>query len=216
MVTAFVISIGTPYNNDSTAVLKDYFDYHKINSFFLTADNTANNYKGAHPSWIKLLSHLYYPTDDFILCWDLDLLPVSREKSIFNVLDLNKLNMCPDTSILLGCNPYNENFKFNGGLCGIPTRYRDFMENVYKTYAPGDRPSFEQYYLNDEIVKQNIEVNELNTNWNSLYPCSDKPNNYFNNAFNKHYTWGADHEKKVKLIKEHRDNYFSKIASAGR
>jgi len=216
MVTAFVIAIGNvPYKDDSVSVLKDYFDYHKINSFFLETD-TPYNYKGTHPSWMKLLSHRFYPTDDFILCWDLDLLPISREKNILDVLDLNKLNMCIDTALLLGDVPFIENFKYNGGLCGIPTRYRNFMENVYNWHAPGSWPSFEQYYLNDEIVKHSIEVNVLDTIWNSLYTWPGKDSKYFDNTFNKHYTWGVNHELKSKFIKEHRDNYFSKIASAGR
>lgn len=223
MVTAFVIAVGNSneitYKEDSKAVLKDYFDYHKINSFFLevpTFHGCKINVKGAHPSWVKLISHKFYPTDDFILCWDLDLLPINREKNILDVLDLNKLNMCFDSSVLMNGYKFTPNFKYNGGLCGIPVRYREFMEGVYNKHAPGQWPSFEQYYLNDEIAIQNIEVNELDSIWNSNLPAPGFTTEYFDKAFNKHYTWGVDHSQKIGKIKQHRENYFSTTAPAGK
>lgn len=208
-LTAFVIAIGNiDYKNDAKEILKNYFENIKINYFFLE-ENPKENIKSAHPSWLKLISHKIYPTNDFILCWDLDLLPVDNSKNITEALDFDKLNMCYDSSVLLGSYKFTPNFKYNGGLCGIPFKYRSFAEKVYMQHAPGVWPSFEQYYLNEEIEAQKINVNVLDPTWNSHYPATGYSDIYFKNAFNKHYTWGLDNSKKLKEIKKHKEKYFN-------
>lgn len=210
-ITAFIISIGNiQYKEDSKEILADYFKFHKINFFFLD-NNPEENFKKAHPSWLKLISHKIYPTDDFLLCWDLDLLPINRTRNIILDLDLDKLNMCYDSSVLLGAPKFTTNFKYNGGLCGIPKKYRNFAENVYLSHAPGIWPSFEQYYLNEEIEKQKIEMKILDPIWNSHYPALGYSNVYFEKTFNKHYTWGINDSQKPREILKHKINYFSSL-----
>ena len=209
-ILIFIISIGDlGYTKYSEDILSDYFNHNNIEHFFLKKDDEFINYKKAHPSWLKLLSHKYITTDKFILCWDLDLLPVNKDFNILNHIDLNKINMCYDTGMLLTNFKFNSNFYFNGGLIGIPKEERVFMESIYNTYAPGSIPSYEQYYLNDCIAEQNKNVNRLPDKFNSLYPPSNIDKSIFNNAQNKHYTWGIkNNNHRTDLIKEHHKLYF--------
>lgn len=210
-ILAFIIAIGDiPYKEDSKEILIDYFKFNNIKYFFLE-ENPIQNIKTAHPSWLKLISHRIYKTDNFILCWDLDLLPINNKKNIRDVLDINKLNMCYDSSVLLTSFKFTPNFKYNGGLIGIPNKYRQNLEDIYNKYAPGIFPSFEQYYLNEEIASQNIEVNVLDSIWNSHFPIKGCSDIYFKNAFNKHYTWGVNDSEKFLEIKKHKEIYFNSL-----
>jgi hypothetical protein len=212
----FIPCLGLPdYGKYSEEILVDYFEYHRINYFFLKIDDLDINYKKAHPSWLKLISHKYVDFKGFILCWDLDLLPVNKDITFLNDIDIDKINMGYDTSVILKMGKFNNNFRFNGGLIGIPEKERNFVENIYNKYAPGTRPSYEQYYLNDEIVNQNKDINILPTYMNSLYyPYSEIGNNLFVNAKFQHYTGGIGRQgNKINLIKNHYLNYFNlKIA----
>lgn len=215
-ILIFIPSLGNPdYGKYSEEILTDYFEYHKINYFFLKVDNVDINYKKSHPSWLKLISHKYVDFNGFILCWDLDLLPVNKYVTFLNDIDIDKINMSYDTSVILKMGKFNNNFRFNGGLIGIPERERNFVENIYNEYAPGARPSYEQYYLNDEIVNQNKDINILPTYMNSLYyPYSEIGNNLFVNAKFQHYTGGIGggigrQSNKINLIKNHYLNYFN-------
>ena len=207
-VTIFIINIGNlEYSKYSIDILKNYFDYNKINYFILEQESIVN-YKKAHPSWVKLLSHKIVKNTNFILCWDLDLLPVNKQTNILNFIDYKKINMCYDSSVLAGYPKYNNNFRFNGGLIGIPHEEKNFFEDLYEKHAPGDRPSYEQYYLNDEIIFQNKDINILDRKLNEMYPIDYNFEN-FNLAQNKHYTWGIQNEThRLELIKKHHELYF--------
>lgn len=207
----FIPYLGSPnYGKYSEEILVDYFEYHNIKYFFLKIDDPKINNKNAHASWLKLISHRYIDFDGFILCWDLDLLPDNRDVTFIEDIDFNKINICYDTSVILKMNKFNANFYYNGGLIGIPKGERSFVESVYETYAPGSRPSYEQYYLNDEIQINEKNINILPTYLNSLYyPYSSIGNDLFIKAKYKHYTGGIGKaSNKIELIKKHYLNYF--------
>ena len=104
-------------------------------------------------------------------------------------------------------NIYLLNFFYIQAVC----QYRKNLEDIYDKYAPGTWPSYEQYYLNEEIFNQNLQVNILNPTWNSHYPKAGSSDFYFKNAFNKHYTWGITTDAdKSKFINDHRYNYFAR------
>jgi len=206
-INVFIICTDNlEYKNDSMSVLSDYFSYHKIPVTYI--NKILHNPKNAAPSWIKTIAYRYIDNKDFVLCWDLDLLPTDRSINIMDFLNLDKINMCIDTSILLTGQKYNKNFKYNGGLLGYPYSYKNFFENIYDKYAPGKRPSYEQYYLNDELHSQKIQVHELPNFFNTLYTN----NKIFDDSFCKHYTWSIKNEShRAQLISEHKTKYFKNI-----
>jgi hypothetical protein len=206
MITIFIIAIGNPYYKKlSLEILKDYFTSYNFKIFILE-DSGELNIKNAHPSWLKLISHKYTNDDNFTLCWDLDLLPRAKYTP-FDVkkIDFEKINMCYDTSVLLNSPKFNNNFFFNGGLIGIPISERNFMENIYEKHAPGVYPSYEQYYLNDEIVDNKKEINTLPVKYNTLFHNGE----LFDQTDFSHYTWRCnDTSDRDKLIEEHYTKYF--------
>jgi hypothetical protein len=205
-ITVFIIAIGNQeYKKPALDILLDYFSSQGLEVFVLEHMDTHNT-KNAHPSWLKLISHKYTQNNKFTLCWDLDLLPSNKGVVIdIDMLDNTSLNMCYDTSVVLGHHKFNENFFYNGGLIGIPLSFRQHTENIYNTFAPGYYPSYEQYYLNDYIAHNNIKMNILDSKYNTLYHNGDM----FSNAHFQHYTWmcnnGTDRDI---LIKQHYDKYF--------
>lgn len=70
-----------------------------------------------------------------------------------------------------------------GGLIGIPKEYSEFTEGVFNKFAPGVYPSYEQYYLNEEIYINNIPIYELPEDINVLHSYKD-----FKSARLQHYT----------------------------
>ena len=204
-----------PYKEPALRILQDYFKYKEV-PFTVIEKDPDINIRKAHPSWLKLLAHQILPNEDFILCWDLDLLPVNKHDGVdITSYWSTQITMVQDSGITLGGTvpgvtiPYTS-FKYNGGLIGIPKRHSVFMEYVYYKHAPGTRDSFEQFYLNDEIVAHNITVEEFPDCFNSLYPHQGYDRTNFENAYHRHYTWGVAHEHKLKLIQEHATRYFSK------
>jgi hypothetical protein len=224
MINLFVIAIGdVAYKEDALYVIKNYFKkFNFVNIFILEEDDETINHKKAHPSWLRLLHHKYIKNDYFTLSWDLDILPTKDSFKIFQHLDGTRLNMCIDNSVILTDKNLDRtiqystylvedgyrNFKYNAGLIGIPPKFRNFCEYVYETHAPGNgRPSYEQYYFNDEIQKNNLNVNILPTIFNGMYPPEGIDDFIFNKAVNKHYTWGVMGEGKLDPIKTHRINF---------
>lgn len=221
MINVFVIAIGeVAYKEDALFVIKNYFKkFNFVNLVILEKDDLTINYKKAHPSWLRLLHHKYINNDNFTLSWDLDILPTKNSFKIFEHLDFSRLNICLDNAVILTNEHssktvyYEEvnknldyyNFKYNAGLIGIPSHLRKFCENVYDTYAPGNgRASYEQYYFNDEIQKNNLNVNILPLIFNGEYPPSGVDPFLFNRSVNKHYTWGVMGNDKLMPIKNHR------------
>lgn len=224
MINLFVIAVGDiAYKEDALYVIKNYFkNFNFVNIFVLEKDDETINHKKAHPSWLRLLHHKYIKNDHFTLSWDLDILPTKNSFKIFEHLDVNRLNMCLDNSVIVTNKDtqktifYNAylydqnylNFKYNAGLIGIPPKFRKFCEYVYDTHAPGNnRPSYEQYYFNDEIQKNNLNVNVLPLIFNGMYPPEGVDDFLFNRSVNKHYTWGVMGKNKLQPIKNHRLNF---------
>ena len=73
-MTIFLINIGnTVYDKYTLPLIEKLCDFNNINLFILE-QNISQNIYGLHPSWLKLFCHRLV-NDDFILCWDLDLVP---------------------------------------------------------------------------------------------------------------------------------------------
>jgi hypothetical protein len=138
--------------------------------------------------------------DDFIICWDLDLLPTSLYK-IVDYLDIEKINMCIDSSLLNGRNPFNHKFRYNTGLMGIPKEYLDFFADVYKNTTEPVYPSYEQHYFNDALFDDDIKVNVLNNNLNVLDRYKKN-----NKILNVHYSYHKLFDR-FSHVKKHNDTY---------
>lgn len=206
-----ILDVGTlPYASISRKVLEDYFTRKQIDYKFITSsilDSIDINTKKAHPSWWKMIIHRLLPGYDYIICWDLDLLPKSRDVSILEMFDFTKLTLAYDSPG--NTVPFCPDFKYNGGLIGIPASHASFTEYIYDTYAPGTLPSYEQYYLNTEIARKEIKVHELPRNVNVLYPVKKEERPAFYDSLVQHYTYGfGTEENRVSLIQAHHDRYF--------
>ena len=95
-MTALIVRIGTCIELDNCLkVIQDYFEKNNIKSFVL-----KEKIYDLHPSWYKLKAFDYID-DDFILSWDLDLLPKKNASNIIPLLNIDKINMVKDTSVLL-------------------------------------------------------------------------------------------------------------------
>ena len=211
-VAIFAINIGEIfYAEDSLKLFKDYFAHHGIEYHIITDPPDEFVEKKAHPSWAKLLIHKILPGYDFIITWDLDLLPRSRDVEVLKDFDMNILCMAWDSHAkqhlenTIGTTQdrylYRPSFRYNGGLIGIPKKYSEFMEKVFTQFAPGVWPSYEQYYLNEVIYKVEMNVHELPDDLNTLYMLHD-----FETARLQHYTGSPDAKLK---IKEHVEKYFT-------
>jgi hypothetical protein len=171
------------------------------------------NPKKAYASWVKLNIHKIIPNKKFILCWDLDLLPTSQAPNIVAFIDSAKLNMCFDYSLFdknfnLTKSAEFPNFRFNCGLVGIPKNLANLCEGIYDKYAygiyiPGMMyPSYEQYYLNDAIVENNLSVNVLDKRWNMFF-TEAKKETICDEAYCVHYTWGVTNTNKNIYMRNH-------------
>lgn len=202
-MTLFVINIGeTVYSRYSLPLIKNLCEYNGVNLFILDKDIPQNT-KKLHPSWLKLFCHDLVD-DDFIVCWDLDLIP--KTKHIFvNDFNKEKLNFCIDWSLIKSNERFNHKFNFNCGLIGIPKTYSDFFKNIYYEIETPIYPSYEQYYVNDKIYDHNIEVHKLSGNLNYFY---DGTSLYDEEVKNIHYTWKINsNNHRIQLIKDHYEKY---------
>lgn len=202
-----VISMGSvAYAKPAEEVLTDYFRRCDVPYAFLTGTNL--NYSNAHPSWLKLILHRIFD-DDFIVAWDLDLLPRTPTVNIFPEFDTTRLNMCVDSSLLAGFPGFTSTFRYNGGLIGMPRSLSPWLASIYDNCAPGTMPSYEQYYLNKFIHDDNISVNVLPNSYNTLMPRNPAGKILWDAAINRHYTFGVmeEHAKTI-MIQEHLREYF--------
>lgn len=198
-----VLAVGTiSYEKHSRRVLTHYFDKHNVDYHFITEAPAGLDTRNSHPSWWKLLAHRMCPGYDFIICWDLDLLPRTPSVSVFQSFDMAKLCLAWDSHALHHPNDrFLPSFKYNGGLIGYPAGARGFLEGVFEKYAPGTYPSYEQYYLNGEIASNQYEIHELDKDINVLFSFSEFPQ-----ARLQHYTYTNDAKQH---IQSHADRYFS-------
>jgi len=203
-MTLFVINIGdTGYSHLSLPLIEKLCEYNKINLFVLNNDIEQNT-KCLHPSWLKLFCHDLVD-DDFIICWDLDLLPVKLFdlKTYFNT---EMINMCVDWSLIKSSSAFNHKFKYNCGLLGIPKSESKFFSDIYKEIEHPNYPSYEQYYVNDKIYDNNTKINVMDGNINYLF---DGNTNFPEDVMSIHYTWrvnSTDHSR-INLINEHIKKY---------
>ena len=187
------------YAPDSKRVLEDYFKFNGIPYYFVS-EKPSFDTKDAHPSWWKLKVHSMFPVYDFIITWDLDLLPRSRDVKVIHEFDMTKLCMVRDSTVPDTENGYSP-CKYNGGLIGIPKTFQAFMENIFDRCAPGGfNDGWEQGHLNQAIYECNIQLYELPRKLNGLYSTQ-----YFQDALLQHYTHGDNAKYK---ISEHHTMYF--------
>jgi hypothetical protein len=189
-----VLAVGNiAYKADALEILRHYFTLHSIPYTFIEQVPTNVDLMGSHPSWWKLLAHSILPGYDYIICWDLDLLPRSPDVEVMKDFDMTSMCLAWDSDAK--ANPDNKflpSFKYNGGLIGIPSSFAAFTTSVFRTHAPGTYPSYEQYYLNEELQRQSIPVHELSTDINVL--CSFPE---FESARLQHYTYADDAKQQV-------------------
>lgn len=202
-MTLFVINVGnTGYSHLSLPLIEKLCKYNDINLYVLNNDITQN-YKKLHPSWLKLFCHELI-NDDFIICWDLDLVPTK----LFNLksyFDVNNINMCVDWSLKKGEIGYNSNFRFNCGLIGIPKSKSTFFSDIYEEIKNPTYPSYEQYYVNDKIAETKTKVSLLDGNINYFF---DGTSHYPQDVKSIHYTWRiVSNEHRINLINEHVKKY---------
>lgn len=208
-----VFNIGNlTYSNDAIEVLKDYFNKYNL-KYEIVTDLKDFNIKNVHPSWMKLLVHNMFPNQEFILTWDIDLLPIRNAPNIELVIDKTKLNMAYDSSVVLGYQIYRPNFKYNGGLIGIPQSFSKDFETLYHICDENKYPSYEQYHLNDYIESTNCDVHRIPDEYNTLYPKrNDHGWDLWNKAILKHHSFGGieNPPDMNEHILKHKLHYFGK------
>jgi hypothetical protein len=200
-MTIFTIDIGTTYGKYSLPILKQFCEHNQIKLHVQTEDTPLNIHK-LHPSWLKCFCHDIVD-DDFILCWDLDLLP-THNYIIHSYIDTSKINLAFDLGFWRGISYFNKNFKYNCGLIGIPKSESDFFKNVYRHHNQDYKyPSYEQYYINDAIADQNKQIHNLPLMLNYLYEgdrCLERKD-----VLNFHYTWRINSEEhRNELVRQHK------------
>lgn len=215
-MTALVINVGNvPYAEDSLAVLRDFFEWNEIPLVVVDQD-LPQNYHRAHPSWLKMFCHELID-DDFILCWDLDLLPDHRYnvREAFSVRNDTKFHIGIEMGLLygFGMDRFGPSFKYNCGLMGVPKSFGPVFRYIYDHYGhnPLGREAWEQLYVNDYLVHNQTDIQIFKPEYN----CSISPRREFlPYVKNKHYTYGVmDVGIRTELIKQHRHDYFARLAS---
>lgn len=209
-ITIMVLDIGNVhYSEFAKPIISDYAKKHGYRLEFITKiPDSIPIIDGAHPSWYKLLCHRIIDAD-FILCWDLDLLPVKNAPAIHKHIKSGVLNLAADSTIILGKNGKFENFRYNCGLIGVPRHESGFLNSVFVANVPGNLPSYEQYYVNDAICNSHKIVHELPPMFNAMYPPETHQTWIWDNAYFKHYTWGMPDHHRLTAISNHNLEYFS-------
>lgn len=208
-MTVLIFAIGAvPYKEDALAVLRDYFEHNKYSVHVVEASEGRNPHK-LHPSWLKTVAHRFVD-DDFILCWDLDLLPVSRRASLANVFS-GSINMATDTALYFTSQRVVPEFAYNGGLLGIPRHEFAAFEDLYNRVGPVSKlASWEQYPVNQMLWGRKGAVHRLP--WQLNFSPAHVP---YQSALAElqplahcvHYNFiGKDN--RVPLVAEHRVRYF--------
>jgi len=189
----------------SLSILMDYFTKHKL-SFFVLNENKYD----VHPSWLKLKCFDYIE-DDFVLCWDMDLLPRRFSDSIEKYLNHNLINLVADSGAPISNYPY---FKYNCGLMGIPKKYRSLLDRVFLQAKTSTEPAYEQFPLNKELKERNfLDIHELNPSWNCIFSLNGIQKCFNNSTKAIHYTGCSDFERQ-KYIKTHHTAYFALLSQA--
>lgn len=212
-------STSVEWANMARSLLQKHFTNNNVDVVF-TGQNLKHNTRDAHPSWYKTLAHKHTNYEyDFILCWDLDLLPCKSNSIsiVFDEIDLKKFYSCPDTILVeRGCLSRNEKytrmdcsdcpkFRWNCGLLGIPKSHASIIEKIYDDNCNSTRNSWEQYYINDYLSANDqlvIDGNYKNNILSFRYP------NFLDDAdvVNIHYS--ADSSLRKIMIESHCNRFF--------
>jgi hypothetical protein len=215
-VTVFIVRTGSCIELDNCLnVILNYLEKYNIKSFVL-----KEKIYDLHESWYKLKAFDYI-NDDFILSWDLDLLPKKDAPNIIPFLNFNKLNMAKDTAVLIkNYRAFNnkEYFVYNCGLVGIPLKYKSFCDKIFqqtinkKPNANNINPTpTEQDIINEELYKDNYkDVHEIDHKFNTLYYTNKENIKNLLSSYVIHYT-SADLNTKQRniLTNKHYKNYFN-------
>lgn len=211
-MTGLVINVGdVPYAQDALQVIKDFFVYNDT-PLVVVENDLAQNYHRAHPSWLKMFCHDIID-DDFVLCWDLDLLPDSRYRITDFIKDRSRFHIGIECGLLYGwpMDRYGPKFKYNCGFMGVPKSFGPIFNDIYSRFGgnPQNRDCWEQLYVNDYLVDNDVDVCIIRPEFN----CSlNNRAEFLPNVRNKHYTYGVmDSWQRAEMIKQHRIEYFNKI-----
>lgn len=212
-MTALVINVGNvPYAGHALPILKDFFDYNEVPLVVLEND-LPQNIHGSHPSWLKLFCHELID-DDFVLCWDLDLLPARRYKIEEFIKDRSRFHIGIETGLLygFGMDRFGPKFKYNCGFMGVPKHFGPIFRSIYDQngHNPLNREAWEQLYVNDYLDDNDVDVEIIRPEYN----CSLSPRRqFFPNTRNKHYTYGVmDVNIRAQMIQQHHHEYFSQLS----
>jgi hypothetical protein len=203
-MTVLVINVGeTIYGNQSLPLIEKLCDYNNVNLFVLDKNIPQNTYN-LHPSWLKLFCFDLIK-DDFIISWDLDLLPLKLYK-FDTYFDTSSWNLSYDPAFSNLNFTFNGKFKYNCGLMGIPSYFADRIKKLYIDKGKNSNyPSYEQYHINDMIYDENININLINSNLNFLYDGNEL---FSENILNLHYTGKIkSNEHRIELIDKHYKKY---------
>jgi len=205
-MTVFLVNVGNkPHNNSGALVIRDYLRKYNINYFILEHNNEK-----VHPSWLKLIANKFID-DDFILCWDLDLLPKNTAPDLTSYIDFSKINLVRDISIDLSIPEFLKikNFKYNCGLIGIPKKHFILFNDIFNKHKNSELPSYEQFHVNNAIIEENLDINELDIKFNTLYYTNKDNIKNLIKAHFLHYTaLNMPLEIKISLINKHVNRYF--------
>ena len=205
----FLVDIRTTSNDEEYQMGYDVITtYFKNNGIEWISLN--ENLYGCHPSWLKLTC-FNYTDDDFILCWDLDLLPKKNCPSIIRYLDTTKINLAWDSSLILkNRTPFIPEFRYNCGLMGIPISYKKVIDDIFELRKTSSWPSWEQYHINKWLAERNYEdVYELDNSWNCHWHPAAVPNHYILSAKAVHFTGlNVDSENRKNLIRYYNRLFF--------
>ena len=80
------------------------------------------------------------------------------------------------------------------------------MENIYHKYGSiATYPSYEQYYVNDEIFDNKISTNIMDSRLNNMFNGNE---NFSEDILNIHYTWKIkSNQHRIELINNHFNKY---------
>lgn len=207
-MTIFCINIGNiKYAPYALPLIESLCKHNNINLFILDKNIPQNTYN-AHPSWLKLFCHTLVQ-DDYIICWDLDLVP-TKLYNIKDMFDTDNINLAYDQCYLREGFTFNGKFRYNCGLFGIPKKAQKWLESIYQKARNSNYPSYEQYHVNDAIYDNNIKVTNLDTKLNMMY--DGFPVNENNTNYNIHYTWKIMSEgHRVDLMIDHYNKFHKEV-----
>lgn len=190
-------------------IIKYYLKLH--NQELLIIDKKPN-YSMQNILWTWLLMHKVFPGYDFLIHWDLDILPNNldgEDSDIFKYFDMTKINAMQHED---GSHSIYKHYKYNGGIVGVPKEYDSFLFEVFNKWSsnPKNWPSGEQYYLNMEIGEHKIEVNNIPADFVAFHGCN------IDTARMIHYTCNIDKNNgnpvAVQLINAHYERFKAKYA----